>query len=123
MDISHPNFEEHIHSVNQILTEIKSADKPTIMVFNKIDAYEHLAIDEDDLITEKTAKYFTLEEWKQTWMNRMGDHVLFISALNRDNLEEFRQRVYQEVRRIHVTRFPYNNFLYPEFIEEGNEEE
>lgn len=56
-------------------------------------------------------------------MNRMGDHVLFISALNRDNLEEFRQRVYQEVRRIHVTRFPYNNFLYPEFIEEGNEEE
>lgn len=93
------------------------------MVFNKIDAYEHLAIDEDDLITEKTAKYFTLEEWKQTWMNRMGDHVLFISALNRDNLEEFRQRVYQEVRRIHVTRFPYNNFLYPEFIEEGNEEE
>lgn len=123
VDISHPNFEEHIHSVNQILTEIKSADKPTIMVFNKIDAYEHLAIDEDDLITEKTAKYFTLEEWKQTWMNRMGDHVLFISALNRDNLEEFRQRVYQEVRRIHVTRFPYNNFLYPEFIEEGNEEE
>ena len=122
VDISHPNFEEHIHSVNQILTEIKSADKPTIMVFNKIDAYEHLAIDEDDLITEKTAKYFTLEEWKQTWMNRMGDHVLFISALNRDNLEEFRQRVYQEVRRIHVTRFPYNNFLYPEFIEEGNEE-
>lgn len=67
VDISHPNFEEHIHSVNQILTEIKSADKPTIMVFNKIDAYEHLAIDEDDLITEKTAKYFTLEEWKQTW--------------------------------------------------------
>lgn len=123
VDISHPNFEEHIHSVNQILTEIKSADKPTIMVFNKIDAYEHLAIDEDDLITEKTAKYFTLEEWKQTWMNRMGDYVLFISALNRDNLEEFRQRVYQEVRRIHVTRFPYNNFLYPEFIEEGNEEE
>lgn len=123
VDISHPNFEEHIHSVNQILTEIKSADKPTIMVFNKIDAYEHLAIDEDDLITEKTAKYFTLEEWKQTWMNRMGDHVLFISALNRDNLEEFRQRVNQEVRRIHVTRFPYNNFLYPEFIEEGNEEE
>ena len=118
VDISHPNFEEHIHSVNQILTEIKSADKPTIMVFNKIDAF-----DEDDLITEKTAKYFTLEEWKQTWMNRMGDHVLFISALNRDNLEEFRQRVYQEVRRIHVTRFPYNNFLYPEFIEEGNEEE
>jgi GTP-binding protein HflX len=118
VDISHPTFEDHINSVNQILDEIKSADKPTIMVFNKIDNYEHQTIDQDDLITEKTSKHFTLEEWKSTWMNRMGSNVLFISALEKENLEEFRKKVYEEVRSIHVTRFPYNSFLYPEY-EEG----
>ncbi|WP_212891979.1 GTPase HflX [Capnocytophaga canimorsus] len=123
VDISHPNFEEHIHSVNQILSEIKSADKPTIMVFNKIDAYKHQTIAEDDLITEPTSKHFTLEQWKQTWMNRVGNDVLFISALNKDNLEEFREKVYAKVREIHITRFPYNNFLYPEFIEDDTETE
>ncbi|GIM51000.1 GTPase HflX [Capnocytophaga cynodegmi] len=121
VDISHPNFEEHIHSVNQILSEIKSADKPTIMVFNKIDAYKHQTIAEDDLITEPTSKHFTLEQWKQTWMNKVGNDVLFISALNKDNLEEFREKVYAKVREIHITRFPYNNFLYPEFIEDDTE--
>ncbi len=123
VDISHPNFEEHIHSVNQILSEIKSADKPTIMVFNKIDAYKHQTIAEDDLITEPTSKHFTLEQWKQTWMNKVGNDVLFISALNKDNLEEFREKVYAKVREIHITRFPYNNFLYPEFIEDDTETE
>lgn len=118
VDISHPNFEEHIDSVNQILTEIKSSDKKTIMVFNKIDQYEHQTIDDDDLITEKTNKHFTIEEWKNTWMRRVGDRALFISALNKENLEEFRKRVYDEVRDIHITRFPYNNFLYPEHLDE-----
>lgn len=118
VDISHPNFEEHIDSVNQILTEIKSSDKKTIMVFNKIDQFQHKTIDEDDLITEKTNKHFTIEEWKNTWMRRVGDRALFISALNKENLEEFRKRVYDEVRDIHVTRFPYNNFLYPEHLDE-----
>ena len=118
VDISHPSFEDHIDSVNQILDEIKSADKPTVLVFNKIDNYKHKTIDEDDLVTERTTKHFTLEEWKNTWMNRMGDNVLFISALERENLEEFRKKVYEEVRRIHVTRFPYNSFLYPEYHEE-----
>ena len=118
VDISHPTFEDHINSVNQILDEIKSADKPVIMVFNKIDNYEHQTIDQDDLVTERTTKHFTLEEWKNTWMNRMGSNVLFISALERDNLEEFRKKVYEEVRSIHVTRFPYNSFLYPEYQEE-----
>ncbi|EIJ38450.1 GTPase HflX [Galbibacter orientalis] len=119
VDISHPNFEEHIASVNQILDEIKSADKPTIMVFNKIDNYEHETIDEDDLVTEKTTKHFTLKEWEQTWMSRLDSKdVLFISALNKENLEEFRKKVYDSVREIHVTRFPYNSFLYPEY-EEG----
>ena len=119
VDISHPNFEEHIESVNQILAEIKSANKPSIMVFNKIDAYTHESLSEDDLVTERTKKHFTLDEWKQTWMHKMGDDVIFISALNKDNLQEFRSKVYNKVREIHITRFPYNNFLYPE-LEEGD---
>ena len=121
VDISHPNFEDHIASVNQILGEIKSINKPTIMVFNKIDAYTHLTIEDDDLMTEKTSRHFSLEEWKQTWMNRMNGDAIFISAINKENIQEFREKVYQKVREIHVTRFPYNNFLYPEIvIEEAN---
>ena len=118
VDISHPQFEEHIESVNKILDEIDSADKNTIMVFNKIDQYKHAEIDEDDLITERTERHFSIEEWKKTWMQRVGDRALFISALNKENLDEFRKRVYDEVRDIHVTRFPYNNFLYPEHLDE-----
>ena len=114
VDISHPNFEEHIASVNQILGEILSINKPTIMVFNKIDAYTHQTIDQDDLMTEKTSRHFTLEEWKQTWMNRMNGDAIFISAVNKENIQEFREKVYKKVREIHITRFPYNNFLYPE---------
>lgn len=118
VDISHPDFEEHIASVNQILADIKSADKPTIMVFNKIDAYKHLTIEEDDLITEKTTKHYTLEEWKATWMSRIGeDKALFIAAVNKENFEEFREKVYEAVREIHITRFPYNKFLYPDYKE------
>ena len=118
VDISHPNFEEHIDSVHAILDEIKSRDKKTIMVFNKIDLFTHEEIEEDDLTTEKTSKHFSMEEWKQTWMQRVGDRAIFISALNKENLQEFRKRVYDEVRDIHVTRFPYNNFLYPEHLDE-----
>ncbi|TVZ26414.1 GTP-binding protein HflX [Gillisia sp. Hel_I_86] len=117
VDISHQNFEDHIESVNQTLADIKSNNKPTIMVFNKIDAFVEEKIEEDDLITERTEANYSLEEWKKTWMNRMGDNVLFISALNKDNIEEFRKKVYDVVREIHVTRFPYNNFLYPEYEE------
>ncbi|WP_324719741.1 GTPase HflX [Salinimicrobium sp. HB62] len=125
VDISHPQFEDHISSVNQILAEIKSAEKPTLMVFNKIDAYEAEKIEEDDLMTEKTSSHNTLAEWRNTWMNRLGDNVLFISALNKENLEEFRKKVYEAVREIHITRFPYNNFLYPEYdtYSDGEEEE
>jgi GTP-binding protein HflX len=116
VDISHPDFEDHIDSVNQILQDIKSNDKPTIMVFNKIDAYKHLVIDADDLITEKTTKHYTLEDWKATWMNNVGkNNALFISAVNKENFEEFREKVYNAVREIHITRFPYNKFLYPYF--------
>jgi GTP-binding protein HflX len=113
VDISHPDFEEHINSVNQILQDIKSNNKPVIMVFNKIDAYKHLTIDSDDLITEKTSKHFTLAELKTTWMSLVGEkNALFISAINKENFEEFREKVYETVREIHITRFPYNKFLY-----------
>ena len=113
VDISHPDFEEHINSVNQILQDIKSNNKPVIMVFNKIDAYKHLTIDSDDLITEKTSKHFTLAELKTTWMSKVGEkNALFISAINKENFEEFREKVYETVREIHITRFPYNKFLY-----------
>lgn len=118
VDISHPNFEDHIDSVNQILKEINSLDKPTLMVFNKIDAYEAEPWDKTELIEQREAKHFSLSEWEQTWMHRMNGHALFISALNKDNLEGFRERVYKEIREIHVTRFPYNHFLYPEGLEE-----
>ena len=115
VDISHPNFEEHIESVNKILGEIDSSDKPTIMVFNKIDAYEAEPFDETDLETEKTEQHYTLDEWKSTWMAKVGNNALFISALNKKNLDDFKKRVYDEVREIHVTRFPYNHFLYPDY--------
>lgn len=118
VDISHPNFEDHIASVNQILGEIKSANKPTVMVFNKIDAYTHETIDEDDLVTEKTKAHCTLEDWKKTWMNDLEKESIFISALNKDNLEAFKDKVYDEVKKIHIQRFPYNDFLYYEYDRE-----
>ena len=117
VDISHPNFEEHIESVNQILSEIKSLDKPTLMVFNKIDAYQPEPWDDTDLVAVRTSKHYSLEEWQNTWMHRVNDRALFISALNKENLKAFRERVYEETRKIHITRFPYNHFLYPEGLE------
>ncbi len=124
VDISHPEFEDHIASVNQTLLDIKANNKPVIMVFNKIDAYKHLTIDEDDLITEKTPRHFTLEEWKTTWMHRVGEqNALFISATNKENFEEFRERLYEAVRQIHITRFPYNKFLYPDYKDAVEKEE
>ena len=124
VDISHPEFEDHIASVNQTLLDIKANNKPVIMVFNKIDAYKHLTIDEDDLMTEKTPRHFTLEEWKTTWMHRVGEeNALFISATNKENFEEFRERVYEAVRQIHITRFPYNKFLYPDYKDAVEKEE
>ena len=117
VDISHPNFEEHIESVNQILGEIKSLYKPTLMVFNKIDAYQAEPWDETDLMAERTSKHYSLEEWQSTWMHRVNDRALFISAINKENLQAFRERVYTETRKIHITRFPYNHFLYPEGLD------
>lgn len=114
VDISHSNFEEHIESVNKILTEINSKDKPTIMVFNKIDAYKPEYYNPTDLDIERTTLHYSLDEWKRTWMSKTQNNALFISALYKENLDEFKRRVYKEVRDIHVQRFPYNNFLYPD---------
>lgn len=120
VDISHPNFEEHIDSVQTILTDIKSNNKPTIMVFNKIDAYKPEPFDETDLIAERRQVNYTLAEWQKTWMNKIGNNALFISAINKENLEEFKKRIYDEVREIHVTRFPYNAFLYLDYDDTYN---
>ena len=127
VDISHPEFEDHIAAVNKILLDIKSADKPTIMVFNKIDAYKYVKIDENDETVEKTTKNFSLQDWEKTWMNNLGENkTLFISATEKENFEAFREIVYNAVREIHISRFPYNKFLYPDYkdvIENDDENE
>ena len=124
VDISHPEFEHHIESVNQILKDIKSDDKQTIMVFNKIDAYKPVYLAEDGLMTEREPKHYSLEEWEKTWMNNVGEkNALFISATDKTNFEEFREKVYEAVREIHITRFPYNKFLYPEYSEAFEKDE
>ena len=118
VDISHPNFEDHMASVNKTLAEIGSADKPIIIVFNKIDAFKNQTIEVDDLVTEKKEIHYSLEEWKKTWMNRLDNNCVFISALNKENMEAFKEKVFEEVKKIHITRFPYNDLLYEEFEEE-----
>tara|TARA_B100000941_G_C28463282_1_gene532005 strand:+ start:1 stop:990 length:990 start_codon:yes stop_codon:yes gene_type:complete len=118
VDISHPNFEEHIESVNQILKEINSLDKPTLIVFNKIDVYEPDPWDETELVGERTKNHYSLEELQNTWMHQINNRALFVSAVSKENLNLFRERVYELTRKIHITRFPYNNFHYPEEFEE-----
>ena len=114
VDISHSNFEEHIESVNKILEEIKSSDKKTIMVFNKIDEYTYEKFDEEDLIAVRDKSNYSLDDWKKTWMSKNEHEVRFISALNNQNIDDLKECLYSEVRKIHVTRFPYNKFLYPD---------
>jgi GTP-binding protein HflX len=118
VDLSHASFEDQIASVNSVLADIKCADKPTLMVFNKIDAYSFETIDDDDLVTEKGKEHFTLQDWQKTWMNDYDAPSIFISALNKDNLEYFKETVYEEVKKIHIQRFPYSDFLYTEYEEE-----
>ena len=114
VDITHSNFEEHKESVEKILSEINSITKPTILVFNKIDNYKSVKIDEDDLITERTKMHYSLDDWKKTWMGQLGNDVIFISAIEKSNIDQLKKILYSKVREIHITRFPYNNFLYPE---------
>lgn len=111
VDISHPEFEDQIRIVEETLAEIGSGDKPTILVFNKIDAFTYVEKEEDDL-SPVTKENWTLDDWKRTWMSK-GDHpAIFISARNRENLQEFRDLVYKQIKEIHAKRFPYNDFLY-----------
>ena len=114
VDISHGNFKEHIDSVNKTLDEINAIDKPTVMVFNKIDVYKNEEYDETDLLVEYDEKNFTIEEWRKTWMSKLSDKVIFISATTKENIDDFKKIVYKEVRKIHIKRYPYNNFLYPD---------
>ncbi len=115
VDISHSGFEQQIEVVNKTLRELDDSEKPTILVFNKIDAYSFILKEEDDL-TPKTPENFSLEELKQTWMGKHPNCV-FISAKNKVNFNEFKKIVYDEVRGIHTKRFPFNDFLYPSFEE------
>ena len=109
VDISHTSFQEHMDSVNRILKEIEAHNKPTIVVFNKIDKYKREEYDETDLINEYSEKNFTLEEWKNTWISKLGKNVIFISATKKTNIDEFKKIVYREVRKIHIKRYPFNN--------------
>lgn len=111
VDISHPGFEEQIDIVTQTLHDIGAADKPVIMVFNKIDAYSFIRKEEDDL-TEATRENLTLEELKRSWMARHADTCLFISALTRENVQELKGTLYERVKSIHVQRYPYNDLLF-----------
>lgn len=110
VDISHPDFESQIEVVNKTLSEIGAGDKKIIMVFNKIDAYNYIEKEEDDL-TPITKRNYTLEDWKKTWMAK-GNNCIFISAVEKDNYQEFRDLLYQEIRDMHAIRYPYDNFLY-----------
>jgi GTPase len=109
VDISHPSFEDHIRAVNETLKDIKSLDKPTIMVFNKIDAFSYVVKEEGDL-SPVTRENFSLDDWKRSWMARHNDPAIFISAVNRENVDQFRKVLVSEVRKLHSVRYP--NFLF-----------
>jgi GTP-binding protein HflX len=111
VDISHPDFEEQITVVEKTLADLGCADKPSMLVFNKIDAYTWIPQDEDDL-TEPTKENISLEELKKTWMAKMQGDCLFISAKQKENIDELREVLYQKVRELHVQKYPYNDFLY-----------
>lgn len=117
VDISHPNFEEQIEVVNKTLRELcDGAEKPMIMVFNKIDAFSHVPKDEDDL-TPRTRENIPLDELKASWIARTGDDCVFISAKKGINIDELKKRVYDRAREVHLSRFPYNDFLYQKYDE------
>ena len=112
VDISHPDFEEQIHVVEKTLKELECSEKPTMMVFNKIDQYTWVEKEEDDL-TPPTKENITLEDLKRTWMARLNENCLFISAKEKLNIDAFRDLLYKKVRELHVQKYPYNDFLYP----------
>ena len=113
VDISHPDFEEQIRVVDNTLKELGCSDKPSMIIFNKIDNYHWIEKEKDDL-TPATKENIPLEELERTWMARLNDNCLFISAKTKCNIETFRKTLYTRVRELHVQKYPYNDFLYPE---------
>ena len=120
VDISHPGFEEQIEIVEKTLFEIDKEEKPTIIVFNKIDAFAYTPKDEDDL-TPETTENISLEELKKTWMSKLKENCIFISAKQNENIEELKKLLYNKVKEVHITRFPYNDFLFYDYEEEAKE--
>lgn len=112
VDISHPDFEEQISVVNETLKDLGCSDKPQIVVFNKTDNYQWVEKEPDDL-TPETKKNLSLDDLQKTWMAKLDENCLFISAKNKDNIDEFRNTLYRQVRMLHVQKYPYNDFLYP----------
>ncbi|MFV0270179.1 MAG: GTPase HflX [Macellibacteroides fermentans] len=124
VDVSHPQFEEQIEVVNKTLADIHKEEKPMIIVFNKIDAFSFVPKEEDDL-TPHTRENVSLDELKNTWMNRLQDNCIFISAKDKTNVDELKTKLYSRVREIHTTRFPYNDFLYQQYddVDDGSLDE
>jgi len=122
VDVSHPNFEEQLEVVNQTLKEIDPLEKPMILIFNKIDAFTYTPKDEDDLAPIKREN-LSLEELKKTWMGKMHDNCIFISAREKQNIDSLKALMYKKIKAIHVERYPYNDFLFQDYteIEPGNE--
>ena len=120
VDVSHPEFEEQIEVVEKTLADLKCGDKPLMVIFNKIDAFTYVQKDEDDL-TPKTKENITLDELKETWMNKLSDNCLFISAREKQNIENLKEIIYKKVCELHVQKYPYNDFLYQTYDEDGND--
>ena len=116
VDISHPNFEEQLEVVQQTLKEIDTIEKPTILVFNKIDAFSYIPKDEDDLSPVKREN-ISLEELEKTWMSKLNDNCIFISARNKMNVDQLKEIMYAKIKAIHVERYPYNDFLFQKYEE------
>ena len=114
VDISHPDFEEQINVVEKTLKELGCADKPSMIVFNKIDAYTWIEKEPDDL-TPSTKENISLLELRKTWMAKLNDECIFISAREKQNVDELREKLYTKVRELHVQKYPYNDFLYDHF--------
>ncbi len=121
VDVSHPEFEEQMQVVNQTLADLGCADKPTVIVFNKMDAYSWTEKDADDL-TPAGKENVSLDDLMNTWMSRVGDDCIFISARQKTNIEELKALLYKRVRELHVQKYPYNNFLFQQYNMEGEAE-
>ncbi len=120
VDISHPGFEEQIEIVEKTLFEIEKEEKPTIIVFNKIDAFTYTPKEDDDL-TPETSKNISLEELEKSWMSKLKEDCIFISAKEKDNIDELKRMIYDKAKEVHITRFPYNDFLFYNYEEEAEQ--